>query len=96
MARQSRVRDQIGKQGRSIPGKYENVSPPSPGARGLAITAQSVKAHALDTFGSAEKAAHWMGRPNPLLDGKMPRQVIQSDPFSVEAALTRIDHGVYV
>jgi putative toxin-antitoxin system antitoxin component (TIGR02293 family) len=59
-------------------------------------TLKSVRAHALDTFGSAEKAEHWMSRPNPLLQGKTPQQVAESDPSSVEAALVRIDYGVYV
>lgn len=76
--------------------KYEDVFPSSTDARGRAITAQSVKAHALDTFGSAEKAEHWMNRPNPLLDRKTPLQVIECDPSSVEAALVRIDYGVYI
>jgi uncharacterized protein (DUF2384 family) len=72
------------------------VSPSSSDAPGPIVTAQSVKAHALDTFGSAEKAAHWMSRPNPLLRGKTPQQVVQSNPSSVEAELVRIDHGVYI
>ena len=76
--------------------KYEDLFPPSTDAQGIAITAQSVKAHALDTFGSAEKAEHWMNRPNPLLDRKTPLQVIECDPSSVEAALVRIDYGVYI
>jgi uncharacterized protein (DUF2384 family) len=64
--------------------------------RPQSVTPQSVKAHALDTFGSAEKAEHWMTRPNPLFDGKTPIEVMQSDPIGVEAALVRIDYGVYV
>ena len=76
--------------------KCKDVFPPSTDPRGRAITAQSVKAHVLDTFGSAEKAEHWMSRPNPLFQGKTPRQVIQSDPSWVEAALVRIDYSVYV
>jgi uncharacterized protein (DUF2384 family) len=74
-------------------------APPSPAiqdAQGRAITAQSVKAHALDTFGSEEKAERWMSRPNPLFQGKTPIQFIQSDPLWVEAELVRIDYGVYV
>jgi len=76
--------------------KCKDVFPPSTDPRGRAITAQSVKAHVLDTFGSAEKAEHWMSRPNPLFRGQTPRQVIQSDPSWVEAALVRIDYSVYV
>jgi uncharacterized protein (DUF2384 family) len=60
------------------------------------ISRESVAAHALVTFGSPEKARHWMNRPNPLLHGKTPSQAIESDPVGVEAELVRIDHGVYV
>ncbi len=63
--------------------------------RGSEITAQSVETHALETFGSAAKADHWLNRPNPLFHGQTPRRVIQADPSTVEAALVRIDHGVY-
>lgn len=73
--------------------RKENVLAP---LQSLSITAQSVVAHALDTFGSEKKAAHWMSRPNPLLQGRTPSKVVQSDPSAVEAALVRIDHGVYV
>ena len=59
------------------------------------ITAQFVTKHALDTFGTVEKAEHWLNRPNPLLHGKTPFQIMQADPSGVEAALVRIDHGVY-
>ncbi len=61
----------------------------------LSITARSVTEHAQDTFGTSEKAAHWLNRPNRLFDGKTPRQVMRVDPASVEAELVRIDYGVY-
>ena len=57
---------------------------------------EAVYAHALETFGSAGKADHWMNRPNALFRGKRPKQVIESDPSSVDAALARIDNGIYV
>jgi uncharacterized protein (DUF2384 family) len=60
------------------------------------ITIQEVHAHALETFGSAEKAGHWMNRPNPLFQGKTPKEVVKCDPSSVDAALARIDYGIYV
>jgi uncharacterized protein (DUF2384 family) len=60
------------------------------------ISAQSVAAHALATFGSPEKARHWMNRPNPLFQGKTPAQMIELDLIGVEAELVRIDHGVYM
>jgi uncharacterized protein (DUF2384 family) len=59
------------------------------------ISPDSVAAHALATFGSPEKARHWMNRANPLFRGKTPAQVIQFDLVGVEAELVRIDHGVY-
>ena len=60
------------------------------------ISRDSVTAHALATFGSSEKAHHWMNRPNPLFHGKTPAQVIEFDLVGVEAELVRIDHGVYM
>ena len=60
-----------------------------------AVTIQSILAHALDTFGSKEKMSHWMTRPNPLLQGKTPEEAMTTDLPSVEAALGRIDFGVY-
>lgn len=64
--------------------------------RGAGISRESVAAHVLATFGSPEKARHWMNRPNPLLHGKTPAQVIEFDLVGVEAELVRIDHGVYM
>jgi hypothetical protein len=60
------------------------------------ISRASVASHALATFGSPEKAEHWMNRPNPLFHGKTPAQVIEFDLVGVEAELVRIDHGVYM
>lgn len=59
------------------------------------MTVESAEKHVLDTFGTPEKAEHWLSRPNPLFGGKTPRQVLQADPSWVEAALVRIDNGVY-
>jgi len=55
----------------------------------------TVLAHALETFGSEEKADHWLHRPNHVFQGKTPLEMIESDPQQVEIELTRIDHGVY-
>jgi uncharacterized protein (DUF2384 family) len=60
------------------------------------VSRESIAAHALDTFGSPEKARHWMNRPNRLFQGKAPKRTIESDLIEVEAALFRIDHGVYI
>jgi putative toxin-antitoxin system antitoxin component (TIGR02293 family) len=61
--------------------------------------AQAILAHAFETFGSAEKAWHWLERPNTLLAGASPLQLLQTDPTRyelVEDELTRIDYGVFV
>jgi uncharacterized protein (DUF2384 family) len=66
------------------------------GAGSGAITRESVAAHMLETFGSSEKARHWLNRPNPLFHGKTPAEVLEIDPVLIEAELVRIDHGVYM
>jgi uncharacterized protein (DUF2384 family) len=76
-----------------IPYSYSVVFPADSGQK---ISPQSIAAHALSTFGSKEKAQHWMNRPNPLFQGKTPSQVMRTDAVAVEAELVRIDHGVYV
>lgn len=72
------------------------LDPKSVRSHRTGISRESVAAHALATFGSPEKAEHWMNRPNPLFDGRTPAQVIESDLVGVEAELIRIDHGVYM
>lgn len=74
---------------------FADIFPSNASPRGEIVTAQSVEKHAHDTFGTLEKAEHWLNRPNPLFDGKTPRQVLQADPYWVEAELVRIDYGVY-
>jgi uncharacterized protein (DUF2384 family) len=56
----------------------------------------AVRGHVLETFGSAEKADHWLNRANHVFGGKTPLQMMESDPQTVEIELTRIDHGVYI
>ena len=56
----------------------------------------AVLAHAHETFGSEEKANHWLRRPNHVFQGRTPLEVVGSDPQAVEIELTRIDYGVYV
>ncbi|HEX5228019.1 MAG TPA: MbcA/ParS/Xre antitoxin family protein [Bryobacteraceae bacterium] len=87
MERGSRLKARVGASTRPL--KSTRVS----GAR---ISSKSVQAHALETFGTTEKAEHWMNRANPLFDGKTPKQVMKTDPAGVEAELVRIDHGVYM
>ena len=55
-------------------------------------------AHAVDTFGSAEKAARWMNIPLSELGGLTPDAALSQSPpriEEVEAILGRIDYGVY-
>ncbi len=54
-----------------------------------------VLVHAAETLGSASKAARWLKRPNPLLDGR-PLDSVERNPQAIDDELTRIDHGVYV
>ena len=56
----------------------------------------AVLAHAHETFGSQEKANHWLRRPNHVFQGRTPLEVVGSDPQAVEIELTRIDYGVYI
>ncbi len=56
----------------------------------------AVVAHTFETFGSFEKANHWLHRPNHVFQGRTPLEVIATDPQAVEIELTRIDHGVYI
>ena len=56
----------------------------------------AVLAHAFETFGSPEKANHWLHRPNRVFQGRTPLEAIESDPQAVEIELTRIDYGVYI
>lgn len=80
------------------------VAAPTPAQRStqtarLAVvppSAATVSRHALTTFGSSEKADHWLSRPNALFGGKTPAQMAAVAPEEVELELVRIDHGVYV
>jgi len=76
--------------------KAAKISGGGPPAKPDALSSESIRKHALNTFGSTLKAGHWMNRPNHLLQGKTPEEALKTDPESVEAALVRIDYGVYV
>jgi uncharacterized protein (DUF2384 family) len=89
--------DIFGKRSKSV----SSIAKSKPANRKIAasprqITRESVSAHALETFGSSEKAQHWLNRPNPLFQGKTPAEVVKIDPMLIEAELVRIDHGVYM
>ncbi|HYN09866.1 MAG TPA: antitoxin Xre/MbcA/ParS toxin-binding domain-containing protein [Vicinamibacterales bacterium] len=55
-----------------------------------------VAAQAFAAFGTEEKAATWLRRPNRALNGELPIQVLDTDVGSrqVEDLLGRIEHGV--
>lgn len=56
-----------------------------------------VFAKAEDTFGTSEKASQWMQRPLLALGNEIPLDLMDTDAGAraVEAALYRIDYGVY-
>ncbi len=53
-----------------------------------------VLAHAVDTFGTWERAKAWLNRPNRVFGNQTALQVLTQDPSAVEEELVRIDHGM--
>lgn len=53
--------------------------------------------HAVEVFGSSERAARWFKRRNPALDGARPLDVFDTDLGAqlVDDLLIRIEYGVY-
>ena len=61
--------------------------------------AEPIVTHALETFGTREKALHWLERMNPLFGGSAPIDILRTDPTLyefVDDELTKIEHGVFV
>jgi putative toxin-antitoxin system antitoxin component (TIGR02293 family) len=56
-----------------------------------------VFAMALDTFGGEEKASSWLRRPNRVLEGQPPLELLDTDAGvqSVETVLMRINYGIF-
>jgi len=56
-----------------------------------------VVAHALDTFGTEEKAALWLRTPNIVLGGDAPLHLLDTDSGAreVDTVLGRIDYGLF-
>lgn len=56
-----------------------------------------VLAHAMDTFGEADKASRWLQRPNLALGGERPLDLLDTDGGrnEVETILGRIDYGLF-
>jgi putative toxin-antitoxin system antitoxin component (TIGR02293 family) len=63
----------------------------------IACKAPAAWAHAVDTFGTEERAFRWMRIPLSELGNHTPEEILMDDPENpeVEAILTRIDYGVY-
>ena len=60
--------------------------------------AEPIVRHALEAFGSEEKAWHWLERANPLFDGNTPIEILRTDRSRYELVddeLTKIEHGVF-
>jgi hypothetical protein len=77
--------------------ELSSVDAPEPAGVSMGShTDAAVLAHAFETFGSREKANHWLRRPNRVFQGRTPLEAVASDPEAVEIELTRIDDGVYI
>ena len=63
----------------------------------IATTAPEIWRHAVDTFGTEERAMRWMRQPLAELQERTPECALREDPHGdeVEAILSRIDYGVY-
>jgi uncharacterized protein (DUF2384 family) len=63
----------------------------------LSGDAETIVQHALEAFGSEEKAWHWLERANPLF-GNSPIEILRTDRSRYELVddeLTKIEHGVF-
>jgi putative toxin-antitoxin system antitoxin component (TIGR02293 family) len=65
--------------------------------KAIATIAPETWRHAVDTFGSEERALRWMHQPLAELGERTPEHVLleESQVDAVEAILARIDYGVY-
>ena len=57
----------------------------------------AVWAHAVEVFGTEQKARQWMATRLPELNERTPEEVLTADPASdeVDAVLDRIEYGVF-
>jgi uncharacterized protein (DUF2384 family) len=62
----------------------------------LAERQRQVRAHAVETFGSAARARLWLARPTSPLKGRAPAALFGTARglAAIEALLVRIDHGI--
>jgi uncharacterized protein (DUF2384 family) len=62
----------------------------------LAEIAPSTWRHAIDTFGTEDRAMQWMRQPLAELGEATPEEALRDRRSNaVEAVLSRIDYGVY-
>jgi uncharacterized protein (DUF2384 family) len=61
----------------------------------VATISPTVWQHALDLFGSEQKAARWKATRLSELQERTPEEVINETPDAVEAILDRIEYGVF-
>ena len=63
----------------------------------ISIVAPDLWHHAVDTFGTEQKALLWFRQPLAELGERSPERVLLEDSRKdlVEAILSRIDYGVY-
>lgn len=56
-----------------------------------------VTAHAIDVFGDAKKAAHWMNSSNMVMQGETPLSLLDTDAGAqwVDTILGRIEYGLF-
>jgi putative toxin-antitoxin system antitoxin component (TIGR02293 family) len=75
-------------------GKYESNRE---GVTIHTVIAPKIWRHAVDTFGTEERALRWMHQPLAELGERTPEDELIEDHQSeaVEGILTRIDYGVY-
>lgn len=75
-------------------------------ARGESLTAEEtdkalrlarISAEADRVFGSPEKSASWLRKPNSALSGQTPLELLKSEAgaLAVEELLSQIDHGMF-
>lgn len=71
----------------------------SPQSTTLPVTAlaNTIWAHALDTFGNPQTAESWLDTPNAALQNQTPRTLVNTieGARQVEEVLTRIDYGIF-
>ena len=78
---------------RSLRNPHQSGTP-----RALSVDAEPIVRHAIEAFGSEEKAWHWLERANPLFDGNTPIEILRTDRSQYELVddeLTKIEHGVF-